>query len=92
MARRVRTGRSTRHVAAAQQHTTTFPGTRGRTANQRSHRSASESRGLVLLTQIREYSGEVVGCSQGVGVVVAEDPAAAGEGVLGELAGLLVSP
>ena len=34
----------------------------------------------------------VGGCSQGVGVVVAEDPAAAGEGVLGELAGLLVSP
>jgi hypothetical protein len=45
---------------------------------------------LVVLTHMREDSGEVVGRAQDVGVVVAQDPALAGEGVLGELAGALV--
>ena len=37
-----------------------------------------------------QVDGEVAGRGEGVGVVVAEDPAAAGEGVLVEVAGLLV--
>ena len=46
----------------------------------------------VLLTQTRPDSVEAVGRAQGVGVVSSQDPAGAGEGVLGELAGLLILP
>jgi hypothetical protein len=45
-----------------------------------------------VLTQIRQSNGKIAGRAQGVGVVVAQDPALAGEGVLGELASPLVLP
>jgi hypothetical protein len=48
------------------------------------------STGLIKLTQIRHDHGEVGGRQQGVGVVVAQDLTGAGEGVLAELAGVLV--
>jgi hypothetical protein len=50
------------------------------------------STGPVVLTQTRPDSGEAVGRAQGVGVVIAQDPALVGEGVLGGLAGGLVLP
>ena len=40
---------------------------------------------MVVLTQVRQDSGEVVGRAQGLGVVVAQDSAHAGEGVFAEL-------
>jgi hypothetical protein len=48
--------------------------------------------GLVVPSQIRQGSGESMGRAQGVGVVVAQDPAHAREGVLGELASPLMLP
>ena len=52
--------------------------------------SSSSCAGLLVLTQPAQVAGEVAGRGEGVGVVVAEDPAAAGQGVLVERAGLLV--
>jgi predicted carbohydrate-binding protein with CBM5 and CBM33 domain len=46
--------------------------------------------GLLVLTQLGQFDGEVVGRDQGVGVVLAQNPAAAGQGVLVQGAGLLV--
>ena len=43
-----------------------------------------------MLTQRGQDRGEAVGRGEGVGVVVAEDAAAAGEGVLVEVAGLSI--
>ena len=48
--------------------------------------------GLLIITQRMQVLGEVGGRGQGVGVVVAQDPAFAGEGVLVQGAGLLVVP
>ncbi|HSL08358.1 MAG TPA: hypothetical protein VK887_10340 [Pseudonocardiaceae bacterium] len=45
-----------------------------------------------MLTQTRQNSGQVMGRVPGMGVVVAQHPAQAGEGVLAELAGLLILP
>jgi hypothetical protein len=45
---------------------------------------------LVLTTQGTEIGDEVAGRGQGAGVVIAQYPAAAGEGVLLELASLFV--
>jgi hypothetical protein len=50
------------------------------------------STGPVVLTQTRPDSGQAVGQTQGVGVVIAQYLAGAGEGVLTELAGPLVLP
>src|SRR4051812_34149962 len=52
--------------------------------------SATPAAGLLLFAQRLQVGGEVVSRAEGVGVVVAEDGAAAGEGVLVEFAGLLV--
>jgi hypothetical protein len=46
--------------------------------------------GLPVLTQRMQVAGEVGGRGQGVGVVFAQDPTPAGEGVLVQGAGLLV--
>jgi hypothetical protein len=45
---------------------------------------------LFVLTEIRLDSGEVVGRAQGVWMVAAQDVTLAGEGLLAEVAGLLV--
>jgi hypothetical protein len=45
---------------------------------------------LAVLTQIRQGSGKGMGRAQSVGVVLAQCPAAAGEGVLAELASPLM--
>ena len=45
---------------------------------------------LLVLSQICQRCGEAVGSAQGIGVVLAQDPAAAGEGVLAELTSLFV--
>ena len=44
--------------------------------------------GLLVLTQCARVGDEVVGREHGEGVVIAEHPSAAGQGVLVELAGL----
>ena len=49
-----------------------------------------EGAGLLVLAQPAQVAGEVAGRGEGVGVVLAQDPPAAGEGVLVEGAGLLV--
>ncbi len=51
-----------------------------------------ELAGLLILPQLPQGGGELVGRAQGVGVVVAQDSPHAGEGVLTELARLLVLP
>jgi hypothetical protein len=48
--------------------------------------------GPVVLTQTRPDSGETVGQEQGVGVVLAQHPAHASQGVLAELATPLIMP
>ena len=58
-----------------------------RTRRRRVRVSSSRCAGLLVLAQRAQVGGEVVGRGEGVGVVVAEDPAAAGEGVLVELRG-----
>ena len=45
---------------------------------------------LFGLAQFAQVGGEVVGRGEGVGVVVAQHPAAPGQGVLVECAGLLI--
>ena len=45
---------------------------------------------LLVLTELAQYPGEVVGRDQRAGVVLAQDAAAAGEGVLMQCAGLLM--
>ena len=46
--------------------------------------------GLLVLAQRSQGEAEEAGCAQCVGVVLAQDSAAAGEGVVLELPGLLV--
>ena len=53
-----------------------------RTRRRRVRVSSSSVAGLLVLAQRAQVDGEVVGRGEGVGVVVAQDPAAAGEGVL----------
>ena len=48
--------------------------------------------GLVVLTQTRQDNGESMHRAQGVGVVVTQCPAAAGQGVLAEPASPLILP
>lgn len=54
--------------------------------------SLLQSMSLVVLSGFARAGSEVVGGDQGVGVVVTEDPAHGGEGVLAELASLLIVP
>ena len=54
--------------------------------------SPVQATGLVVLTEIRRDNGEAAGRGQGVGVVLAQNPTAAGEGVLAELTGQPVLP
>jgi hypothetical protein len=48
--------------------------------------------GLLILPHLPQGDGKLDGQAQSDGVVVAQDPAAAGQGVLPELAGLLMLP
>ena len=64
----------------------------GRTADQRSHRSALGVMDLVLFIPILQDISEIVGRAHGVGMVFAEDSAHAGEGFFGELTGLFMLP
>jgi hypothetical protein len=57
-----------------------LPGFAGRSKAESPPGPCSPGPGLVVLTPIRQDSGEAVGRAQGVGVVVAQD-SAAGEGV-----------
>ena len=61
-----------------------------RTRRRRARVSSSSSRAAWYSPSRTQVDGEVAGRGQGVGVVLAEHPAAAGQGVLVQLAGRLV--
>ena len=61
-----------------------------RTRRRRARVSSATVRAVCVLAQRGQVDGEVVGGGQGVGVVVAEYPAAPRECVLVEAAGVLV--